>query len=140
MPLTLLTPMACLCFRIMITPHVECMVTMQYKCLVCEWQYLLTRCILLSKHMNSCTQCYSGLQGRLARTVFAAWMQAAESGCLQREEVEREVVQRANTRHLSMAFAGWSRLHQVCKQDAQRVSLCARCGLSDNDMQACRHA
>ena len=72
----------------------------------------------------------------MARNVFAAWMQAAESFCLQREAVEREVSQGANARHVSMAFTGWCRLHQVRKQDAQRVSFCRRCAPLHSDMLA----
>lgn len=61
-------------------------------------------------------------------------MQAAESSSLQREEIEWEVSQRANARHVSMAFIGWCRLHQVCKQDAQRIGLCRRYVPLSSDM------
>lgn len=65
-------------------------------------------------------------QGRLERVFLAAWARAAESSCLQREDLEYEVAQKANTRHLSAAFAGWVKLHHVSKQDAQRISFCTR--------------
>ena len=71
--------------------------------------------------------CGPHVQERMARTVFAAWVQAAESLCLRREAIEREISQRANARHVSMAFKGWCRLHRVCRQDAQRAGVCKRC-------------
>ena len=94
-------------------------------------------CVFVSRAVG---ECRPRVQVRMARNVFAAWMQAADSFSLQRDVVEREVSQRANARHMSMAFTGWCRLHQVCKQDAQRVSLCRRCAPPKSDMLACTHS
>lgn len=89
---------------------------------------------LLASTYTAAQICGSCLQVRTTKTVFAAWMQAAESSSLQREEVEWQVSKRANARHVSMAFIGWCRLHTVCKQDAQRIGLCRRCAPLNSDM------